>query len=85
MYYIYVLWSISANQCYVGSTRDVEKRVERHNAGMVPSTRRYRPWKLVYVEQFHTRSEAIGRESEIKNWKNPSYMVKKLDIKIPFE
>jgi len=80
MYYIYIMRSTSVKQYYIGSTNDVKQRLERHNKGKVPSTRRYCPWNLVYTEEFLTRAEALKRESEIKGWKSPAYMKKTLGI-----
>ena len=37
-----------------------------HNRGDNPSTRNKGPWKLVYSEEYKTRSEAMKREYEIK-------------------
>ncbi|OGO19229.1 MAG: hypothetical protein A2Z15_03175 [Chloroflexi bacterium RBG_16_50_11] len=80
MYYVYILQSVSEGKYYIGSTRDVTQRIARHNAGMVPSTKRYCPWELIYSEVFNTLSEARHREEEIKAWKNQKYMVKTLGL-----
>ena len=82
MYYVYILQSVSEGKYYIGSTRDVAQRITRHNARMVPSTKRYCPWKLIYTEVFNTPSEARKREREIKAWKNPAYMVKTLGLSV---
>jgi putative endonuclease len=50
----------------VGSTQDVEKRLQEHNSGKSTSTRAGVPWKLVHTESFSTRSEANLRERKIK-------------------
>jgi len=48
MKHVYLLESISRpEQKYKGLADDVVQRLERHNAGQVPSTARYRPWRLV--------------------------------------
>jgi putative endonuclease len=62
-YCVYILWSVKAHRTYVGQTEDVENRLDRHNRGLVRSTKAYRPWVLVYVEECATRSEAIKLES----------------------
>jgi len=40
-----------------------------HNKGSSTYTKKFRPWKLVYLEKFKTRSKAIIREKEIKSYK----------------
>ncbi|MFZ5948154.1 GIY-YIG nuclease family protein [Stygiobacter electus] len=33
MYYVYVLYSLSLNKRYVGSTSDLTNRISEHNSG----------------------------------------------------
>ncbi len=66
-YYTYILYSGSFHQTYVGQTNNIEKRLERHNAGMVSSTKRYKPWILLHAEKFENRSEAMKREKYLKS------------------
>jgi putative endonuclease len=80
MGYLYILKSESANRFYIGSIVDIPTRLFRHNAGHHPSTKAYRPWRLVYSECFDTLVEARRREREIKSWKNPEYIVRTLKI-----
>jgi putative endonuclease len=56
MYYVYILYSKNRDQFYTGHTDDVGDRFIRHNLGRSKSTKTGRPWRLVYVEQFKTRS-----------------------------
>lgn len=51
----------------MGLTGDVENRFARHNAGREKTTRPYRPFKLIMVEEVSTRVEARKRE---KYWKS---------------
>ncbi|MDD3607810.1 MAG: GIY-YIG nuclease family protein [Candidatus Moranbacteria bacterium] len=46
-YYTYVLLSQKNKRLYIGSTENLEKRIERHNKGRVKSTKAGRPWKLL--------------------------------------
>ena len=73
-YYVYILKSEKTNRYYVGQTNDVEKCLERHNNGLVKSTKPYLPWKVCYFEVFSSRSEAILREREIKAKKSKKYL-----------
>jgi putative endonuclease len=74
VYSVYILRSGTNGSYYVGQTSDVEGRLKRHNAGTERATRGKGPWKLVYVEQFATRGEAMARESEIKARKKRAYI-----------
>ena len=66
-YFIYVLKSESSNTSYVGHTSNLEKRVVEHNNGKSLSTRGKRPWRLVYKEEYNTRSKAASREKYFKS------------------
>ena len=52
---------------YVGSTDDLERRLKEHNGGNVYSTRRNKPWKLIYYEAFLNRADASSREYRLKH------------------
>jgi putative endonuclease len=52
---------------YAGYTTDLDKREKAHNEGKgARYTRVRRPIRIVYSEQFKTRSEAQKREYEFK-------------------
>jgi len=80
MFHTYILKSEKNGSYYIGSCRDINKRISLHNRGFVKSTKRYIPWKLVYDEEYKTLLEAKKRELQIKSWKKRS-MIEKL-IKI---
>jgi len=69
-YYIYVLRSNIKDKYYVGSTGNLEDRLNRHNSGKSKYTKGGIPWKLVYIEEYNTRSEAVQREKQLKSWKS---------------
>ena len=70
MYYLYIIQSEKDNSFYVGSTSNLEERMERHNSGRSIYTKNRLPWKLVYKETFGTKGEAVRRELQIKKWKS---------------
>ena len=74
MHYVYILESIPTGRYYVGSTSDVERRLVKHNAGNSRSTKGYVPWKVVHIEEYETKSEALCRENEIKRHKSRSFI-----------
>ena len=66
--FMYIL-KCSNDLYYVGSTNDLEKRIEQHNAGEGASyTRKHRPVKLVYFEEFQKIDDAFYREQQVKGW-----------------
>ena len=62
----YILRSLKTGRYYTGSTDDLEVRVIEHNSGETKSTRSGIPWRVVHVEEFETRAEAVRKEREIK-------------------
>ena len=73
-FYTYILFSEKTDRYYIGSTHDIDKRIERHNAGATASTKLGRPWKVIYREQFGSKSEAIKREIHLKRMKSRVYI-----------
>jgi putative endonuclease len=74
MHYVYILYSVKADRYYTGQTENLELRLQRHNGGLVTSTKAYLPWELKYSEVFETRSESVRREREIKARKSRRYI-----------
>ena len=70
MCWLYILQSEQSGAYYVGVTNKLDDRIPRHNGGRSKSTKSGRPWKVVYSEQFHSKSQACIREHEIKSWKS---------------
>ncbi len=64
MYTVYALYSPSYNKIYIGQTEDVKRRLDEHNNGLLSTyTKRYKPWQIIYTEEYPTRYEAIKREN----------------------
>ena len=49
--FVYVLRSLRDGKRYIGITSDVHKRLAQHNHAKVASTKRRRPFVLVYMEE----------------------------------
>ena len=67
MFHTYVLISETTGRLYKGSCLDLDQRIAAHNAGRVRSTKAYRPWRLLHVETFASRTEALKRERFLKS------------------
>jgi putative endonuclease len=65
-YFVYVIVSDRTGRLYVGMSADVKARISEHNRGQTKSTKGYRPWRLVFVEEFPDRIEARKREKYLK-------------------
>ncbi|MBQ9607034.1 MAG: GIY-YIG nuclease family protein [Lachnospiraceae bacterium] len=69
MNYTYIL-ECSDGSLYCGWTNDIEKRTAAHNAGKgAKYTKSRRPVKVVHIETFDTKEEAMRREWQIKRLK----------------
>lgn len=66
MYYVYFLKSLKNDDIYIGSCEDVSIRIRRHNQGRVKSTKGYRPWRLLGIEEYQTRAESVKKEKFYK-------------------
>jgi putative endonuclease len=77
LYHVYILQSQTTGRYYIGQSIDVRARIAYHNANYSLSLKNRGPWKLVYTEQYASRSEAVRRERQIKSWKDRR-MIEKL-------
>lgn len=77
-YFVYFLESLQDKKYYIGCTsRNPSERLAEHNSGMVKSTSKRLPFKLVYLEPFKDKKEAFKREWYLKH---PKGYQDKLDI-----
>jgi putative endonuclease len=64
---VYVLYSENHDRLYIGHTSDLLTRFKFHNfLSKKGFTIRYRPWKVIYVEFYISKSEAMQREVSLK-------------------
>lgn len=52
---------------YVGFTNSLERRIKEDNLGKSKFTNIYKPWELVYKEEYSSEEEAIKREKYFKS------------------
>ena len=77
-WYVYVLLSKKANKWYIGSTRDLRKRILSHNAGENRSTKYGVPWKVIYCEISLDKKDARAREKYLKSGMGRRYLKNRL-------
>lgn len=68
MHYVYLLQSKEGNHLYFGFTKDLKRRFQQHNAGLVKSTKPAAPWRLIYYEAFSDEALARRREKSLKDF-----------------
>ena len=67
MYYVYAISSATKKYIYVGISNNVPRRLSEHNNGYNKTTKPYKPFKLLFIENFDTRLLARKREKYLKN------------------
>ena len=69
MFSVYILYSPTFDKTYTGQTKDFSNRFLEHNETATKGySIRYRPWIVLHIEQYITRSEAMQREKYLKTW-----------------
>lgn len=76
-FYAYVLRSINFERNYVGFTQDVKTRLNQHNSGKTKSTKPFKPWRLLFSEEFDSKEEALKREKWLKSGIDREYIKEK--------
>ncbi len=67
MQIVYVIQHDESKKLYVGTTSNLEQRLEAHNSDFNKSTRRKSgSWIFVYAEAYRSRVDAIMRERILK-------------------
>lgn len=70
MTYFFYLARCADDTLYSGYTTDLKEREQAHNEGRgAKYTRSRTPIRIVYSEEFASKSEAMKREAEVKKWK----------------
>lgn len=81
MAYVYILKSVYCPKTYVGSTTNLMRRLKEHEQGKSSFTKRHRPWKVVYKEQFLNIGEERERERYFKSAAGRRFIKKILNNK----
>jgi len=84
MFYIYFLYSKSADKFYIGHSEDPGKRVVKHNSDTGNTfTKKFRPWILIYdFPVSNSRADALKIERFIKKQKSRKLILKIINDKL---
>ncbi|QCW99704.1 GIY-YIG nuclease family protein [Aggregatimonas sangjinii] len=75
---VYILYSEKHDKFYKGYTTSLIERFKSHNVLATKGyTTKFRPWTVVHVEFYTTKSEAIKREKFLKSGAGRAWLRKK--------
>lgn len=79
MKYVYILQSEMDNErFYVGSTKDLDRRLNEHNAGQSIHTNKHRPWIIKTSISFNDDTKADDFERFLKTGNGRAFAKKRL-------
>jgi putative endonuclease len=77
--YVYILQSTQIPEhFYIGMTDDLKQRLAKHNAGEVPHTAKFKPWRIKTAVAFTDRSRAAAFERYLKSASGRAFAKKRL-------
>ena len=82
MAHVYILQSLVNSRYYIGSTNNLERRIEEHNTGKSTYTKLTRPFKLMYSQEFDSLKDAHTIELKLKKLKSRTIIEKIIDEQI---
>lgn len=78
MVYVYILTTEDGAHHYVGITEELRGRLQKHNAGSVPYTAKYRPWRIKTYIAFDDPDQAWAFERYLKTASGRAFAKKRL-------
>ena len=69
-YFLYILFSDKLDGYYIGYSNNLKERLKKHLTNHKGYTAKAKDWRIVYTEEFSSKSEAYARERKIKAWKS---------------
>ncbi|WP_438425829.1 GIY-YIG nuclease family protein [Aquimarina macrocephali] len=81
IYTVYIIQSLKDDSFYIGYSANIEERINKHNSGNSRYTSKKIPWRLVYTEEFSSKSDAIKRERFLKKQKNRNFYLRLIQNK----
>ena len=78
-FYVYILQSErDVGRFYSGFTEDLRSRLKKHNAGEVPHTAKFRPWRVKTAIAFTEQEQAAKFERYLKSSSGRAFAKKRL-------
>ena len=78
-HHVYILESGKVSgRFYVGVTDGLSDRLRRHNAGDVPHTAKFSPWRIKSAVAFRDRAKAVEFERYLKSSSGRAFAKKRL-------
>jgi putative endonuclease len=75
MFHVYVLYSEKFQKIYIGMTSNLEARLKSHNElGTKGWTIKFRPWVILFTEQYDSKKNALIREGQLKSAKGREFI-----------
>jgi len=78
MWYVYIIRSLKEQFLYVGSTNNLERRLDEHNTGMSKSTAPFQPFELLSFIATKTEHQARTLEQYFKTGSGKSILKKRI-------
>ena len=69
-HYFYILYSETFDRYHSSFSENPKRRLIFHNSIEKGFTARYRPWKLVFTQEFSTEHAAQQAERKVNPWKS---------------
>jgi putative endonuclease len=79
---LYILQSKSCGKYYVGISQNPETRLQYHNTIEKGFTSRYRPWEIVFIQEFENKELAMLAERKLKSWKSKKMIKRVINLEI---
>ena len=79
MKYVYILQSLAdAERFYTGMTENPDALLKKHNAGQVPHTSKFMPWRIKTFIGFSDEDSAVAFEKYLKSASGRAFAKKRL-------
>ena len=80
-YYVYLLVDVATeSHHYTGVTEDLTARLAKHNAGEVPHTSKFKPWRIQTAIAFDSKEKAVAFEAYLKTGSGRSFANRTSDL-----
>jgi predicted GIY-YIG superfamily endonuclease len=83
MWYVYILKSLGSKFIYIGSTNDLERRLDKHNKHLVLSTKAYAPYKIIAYVAAESQAQALSLEKYFKTGSGKAILYKRILLTNP--